>query len=411
MTFLAQPGFPALEPPSAARHAIPVMITPWYGGTHGGVAVAVEGLVHALHENGTPAPVVHLDWEGLRPRRSIGAAGELVTELCVRGAGSARGRLRHRVGFHVRKRVAAATLGRLVQEHGVRVAHFHYVAFGMEVLVRLAREAGLGVVTTFHGSDVNVLLQEPATEDLVRELIGLSDRVVAVSGALAERLIESVPTAAPKTSVIYNAIPLNLARPAGEASHSEHARPEWDGLLVGKLIHRKGGDVLLDAAARLVSARPDLRVALAGSGEEESALRAQARGLGIEENVVFLGELARPDLLDAYRRSRVILAPSRAEGVPMVLFESQWLGIPTVASAVGGIPEMITDGENGFLVKADDAAATAAAWMRLLEDDALRHAIGARAAALARERYAPRVMAVEYQRLYDGVATDAPIAG
>jgi glycosyltransferase involved in cell wall biosynthesis len=365
----------------------------------------VEGLVHALHESGTPAPVIHLDWEGFRPRRSTGGSGERITELCVRGANFARGPLKHRAGFYVRKRVAAAALDALVEAEGIRVAHFHYVGFGMEVLMQLAREAGLGVVTTFHGSDVNVLLQAPETEALVREMIALSDRVVAVSRALADRLLESAPSAASRTSVIYNSIPTNLVRLAAEDRGTAPERPAWDGLFVGKLIERKGGDVLLDAAARVAREFPDLRLALAGSGEEEGPWREQARRLGIGDNVVFLGELRRGDLLDAYRRARVIVAPSRAEGLPLILFESQWLGVPTVATAVGGIPELVEDGENGFLVPADDPEATAAAWLRLLRDDALRRAMGARATALARERFAPSVMAEAYQRLYDGIGS------
>lgn len=384
------------------------MITPWYGGTNGGVAVAVEGLVEALDERGTFAPVVRLDWEALRPRRSAGRSGEPITDLCVRGAAYASGTLRQRTGFTLRKRLAAATLDRLVQEHGVRVAHFHFAESGMEVLMQLARRAGLGIVTTFHGSDVNVQLHDPATEGLVRELIALSDRIVAVSDALAHRLLESAPAAAERTSVIYNAIPAHLAHLASDGSRATPAPTRWDGLLVGKLIKRKGGDVLIDAVARLVRIKPDLRVAFAGSGEEEQAWRDQARRLGVADNVIFLGELAREDLLDAYRRTRVIIATSRDEGLPMILFESQWLGIPAVASAVGGIPEMITDGENGFLVPPEDPDATAEAWRQLLCDDELHRTMGATAASRAHERFAPSVMADAYQRLYDEVAAHAP---
>lgn len=393
------------------RRVNPVIVTPWYGGTNGGVAVAVEGLVHALRDQGADAPVVRLDWEGLRPRRITGGMGELVTDLCVRGTACTQGPLRRRAGFYVRKRVAADTLKRLVQEYDVRVAHFHYVAFGMEVLMELARKAGLPIVTTFHGSDVNVLLGAPDTEDLVREMITISDRVVAVSQALADRLLEQAPAAAERTSVIYNAIPPNLSRLAGAVGSSTPVSAEWDGLLVGKLIHRKGGDVLLDAAAQLVGDNPRLRIAFAGAGEEEEPWRARAYELGIAENVVFLGELARQELLEAYQRARVIIAPSRAEGLPMVLFESQWLGIPAVASEVGGIPELITHGENGFLVPPDDPAATADAWRRLLEDDALRRSMGARASALARDRFAPKAMADAYQRVYEDVGARPSMVG
>lgn len=393
------------------RRVNPVIVTPWYGGTNGGVAVAVEGLVHALRDQGADAPVVRLDWEGLRPRRITGGMGELITDLCVRGTEGTHGPLRSRAGFYVRKRVAADALKRLVQEYDVRVAHFHYVAFGMEVLMGLARKAGLPIVTTFHGSDVNVLLGAPDTKDLVQEMITVSDRVVAVSQALADRLLEQAPAAAERTSVIYNAIPSNLSRLIGGVGDRPSASAEWDGLLVGKLIHRKGGDVLLDAAAQLVGEYPRLRLAFAGAGEEEGPWKARAQKLGIAENVVFLGELDRQELLDAYQRARTIIAPSRAEGLPMVLFESQWLGIPAVASDVGGIPELIAHGENGFLVPPDDPTATANAWRRLLEDDSLRTSMSARASEVARERFAPKAMADAYQRLYQDVGARPSMVG
>lgn len=382
-----------------------LIITPWYGGTQGGVAVATESLAHALLESGARCAVIRLAADGIIPQRSIGTAGEQIVDLCVRSDASARGTLLHRAGYHVRRRIAAGSLRRLIAEHDVRIAHFHYAMPGMEVLMRLAREAGLGVVTTFHGADVNSTLLDPATRPLVEEIIALSDRVTVVSRTLHERVLDAVPSVAPRLSVIHNVVPTAFAR-ATSAAPAPAGETRWDVLLVGQLIPRKGGDVLLDALARVVRVVPDVRVALAGAGSFGTALREQAARLGVTDNVHFLGEISRDALRDAYGETRILAIPSRSEGLPLVLLESQWLGIPAVASGVDGLPEAISDGENGLLVPPEDPDALAAALIRLLTDDTLRSALGAGAARRARERFAPPVMARAFQNVYAAACAD-----
>jgi glycosyltransferase involved in cell wall biosynthesis len=378
-----------------------LIVTPWYGGTHGGVAVATESLAHALIARGGTCVVLRIAPDGFLPRRSIGVAGEEIIDICIRDDSFARGTARQRVGHALRRRVLEWTISRLIRNNGIRVAHFHFAIQGFDSLMRSARNAGLVVVTTFHGADVNKTLQEPATRDLVRDMTLLSDHVTVVSRTLHDRLLAEVPEVAGRLSLVHNVVPTNFAQAVENAGAADHPPVRWDVLLVGQLIARKGGDVLLDALAQVIETAPGTRVALAGSGDMEAALRSQAGRLGLAGLVEFLGELSRDQLLGAYRTTRVLVIPSRSEGLPLVLLEALWIGLPVVASAVDGLPEVINDGKNGLLVPPEDPGALAGAILRILTDESFSASLAKNARQGARHQFAPAVMADRFAALYD----------
>lgn len=378
-----------------------LIITPWYGGTQGGVAVATESLAHALLEAGGDCAIIMITPDGFRATTSRGSAGEEIVKLCIRTEVSRAGSLRQRLGYHLRAWNAERIMRRLIRAHDLRVAHFNFTDPGYDALMRLARKLGLGIVTTFHGAEVNFELQNTATSAAVRTMIQSSDRVTVVSKALHDRLLTSVPEARESLTLIHNTVPTSFARATGDPSSVRvEAKRRWDVLLVGRLTHLKGGDVLLDAVAEVVRVRPDTRVAFVGTGEFETALREQATRLGVSGRVDFLGNLSRGALIDVYRQSRIVAIPSRSEGLPLVFLEAQWLGIPVVASAVGGLPEAITDEENGLLVPAEDPDALASSVLRALNDRPLYDRLGANARRIAAERLSPAVVVRRFQEVY-----------
>jgi glycosyltransferase involved in cell wall biosynthesis len=378
-----------------------LIITPWYGGTQGGVAVATESLAHALLETGGDCAIILVMPDGLRATTSRGSAGEEIVNLCVRAEASRVGSMTQRLGYRLRAWNAERIMRRLIRAHDLRVAHFHFTDPGYDVLMRLARKLGLGIVTTFHGAEVNSELQDPATSAAVRAMIRSSDRVTVVSQTLLDRVITSVPEAIESLSLIHNTVPTSFARATGDASSVRaETKPRWDVLLVGSLIHRKGGDVLLDALAEVVHVLPHTRVAFAGTGDFETTLREQAVRLGLSGSVDFLGGVSRGALTEVYRQSRILAVPSRSEGLPLVLLEAQWLGIPAVASAVDGLPEAIADGENGLLVPAEDPPELARALIRALSDGPLYEWLRANALRIAGDRFSPAVMARRFQEVY-----------
>jgi len=152
-------------------------------------------------------------------------------------------------------------------------------------------------------------------------------------------------------------------------------------LSVGRAVEKKGYDDLLPALARLPSGL-DWRFEHVGGGPELSGLKDTARALGIAGRVTWFGALAQPDVLARYRAADVFVLSSRVagdgdrDGLPNVLMEAQSQGLPCVATAVSGIPELIENGVTGLLVPPRDRGALADAIARLVADPALRARLG-----------------------------------
>ena len=183
-----------------------------------------------------------------------------------------------------------------------------------------------------------------------------------------------------------------------------------DIVYAGVLIPRKGLHHLLNAFANLDHPRAQLRLV----GEAENAayaesLRRQALALGIESRVRFAGAVSQRELAAQFAYARVLVLPSLSEGLGRVVVEAMLLGLPVIGSRVGGIPDMISDGENGYLVEAGDEAELTAALRRVYEDDV--RAMGEKARAFAEDFFSPQKYVEGYRQLFAlalGEAADRP---
>jgi len=147
-------------------------------------------------------------------------------------------------------------------------------------------------------------------------------------------------------------------------------------LFVGRLAGVKGMPVLLDAVAQLKANHPDVVLSVAGDGPDRERLADHARRLGIESNVKFLGYQSQAQVRELLQSTDVFVMASFAEGVPVVLMEAMAAGVPVVATQIAGIPELVEDGTNGYLVPPGDADAVARRVDALLADAALRNRFG-----------------------------------
>lgn len=198
----------------------------------------------------------------------------------------------------------------------------------------------------------------------------LVQRLLANSTHTASVVTRSLPWLARRMTVVYN----GFRFPPPAAPRPRAVGDPATLVVVGRLNPRKGQDVAIDALARLVDEGRDCRLRLVGStypGYEwvEADLRAKAAALGLGDRVELPG--FNPDQWGAYAQSDVALVPSLTEPFGNVAVEAMAMGLPVVASRVGGLREIVEDGATGLLVEPGDAAALAAAVRRLLDDPVL----------------------------------------
>jgi glycosyltransferase involved in cell wall biosynthesis len=171
----------------------------------------------------------------------------------------------------------------------------------------------------------------------------------------------------------YGDLDLFLTDPPADAPR----RP--DALFVGALEAPKSVDVLIEAWRDVRDRVPGARLTIVGAGSHESALRRQAALASLDGSVRFAGSVPRERVRGLLDASRVLVLPSRSEGLGRVILEAFARGRPVVASNVGGIPELVDDGVTGRLVPAEDPEALAKALAELLADPSLSTAMGAAA--------------------------------
>ena len=158
--------------------------------------------------------------------------------------------------------------------------------------------------------------------------------------------------------------------------------------VAGRLTAQKALGDTLEALARV----PDVTLLVLGDGPERAELERRAGELGLADRVRFLGAGTRDDVIALFRAVDAALLTSAWENLPHTLLEALATGTPVIATAVGGIPEVVRDGENGLLVPPRDIAAIASAIDRLVHDDALRASLAAAAAPSVEELAEPRIL-------------------
>jgi glycosyltransferase involved in cell wall biosynthesis len=166
-------------------------------------------------------------------------------------------------------------------------------------------------------------------------------------------------------------------------------------LVAANLVRRKGVDVLLTALARLAT---PATLWVAGEGPERRPLEASASRLGLTDRVRFLGR--RDDVPDLLEACDAFVLPSRQEGLGIAALEAMARGRAVVASSVGGLCDLVIDGETGLLVPPDDPEALAAALARVLTDPAFSERLGAAGALRVEDTFRADAMVASYEMLY-----------
>ncbi|HEV6964112.1 glycosyltransferase [Roseateles sp.] len=285
-----------------------------------------------------------------------------------------------KVGMRWQPDAMARASARWIDRHGLEfdLIDAHYFYPDGVAAAQLARRYGKPLMITARGSDLNLIGQDPLARRRMLDACEQAGACVGVSRALVDILRGwGVPDR--KLHVIRNGVDLDRFAPqdrgaARAALGLDASAPLL--LSVGNLLELKGHALIVEAVHALAEAWPTLQLVIAGEGPERARLQAQIAGLGLAGRVRLLGAVANADLGTWYAAADLFLLPSSREGLPNALLEALACGTPVLATAVGGIPEVLEGAPAaGELLAERSAAAIAEALRRWLPRDPDRAAI------------------------------------
>jgi N-acetyl-alpha-D-glucosaminyl L-malate synthase BshA len=257
------------------------------------------------------------------------------------------------------------------------------------------------VITTLHGTDITVVGSDPSYSETVAFCIDQSDGVTAVSESLKADTYRSLPIRSP-IEVIPNFLDCDRYAPRPDPVLRARLCPpdRYDGLLLHVSNFRpvKRLDVVLEIFRR-VRARRRVKLLLAGDGPERERIAQIAAEADLSEHLDILGE--QDDVRQLLSNADVFLLPSAQESFGLAAAEAMACGTPVVASRVGGLPEVITHGETGFLHAPDDVDGMAASALALLDDPGLRARIATAARAAIADRFCEGRIVPLYEAFYE----------
>jgi N-acetyl-alpha-D-glucosaminyl L-malate synthase BshA len=290
------------------------------------------------------------------------------------------------------------------RDHGLDVLHVHYAVphATAAILARsmLPPELQPRVVATLHGTDTTLLGRDPAYGPAIRHALACSDAVTAVSNFLQQETLRLLVVERP-IEVIYNFFaPRPPHRSREEVRHELGLTHETLLMHSSNLRPLKRIDVLLEAVALLEPRDAFKLLILAGGDFRQFA--GDVERLGLASRVIVHDNVRHVE--DYLQAADLSLVTSDTESFCLSILEAMCFAVPSVATRVGGIPEVIDDGVTGSLVPAGDAGAFAAATQSLIDDAAHRRTLGLAAQKAARQRFSADIIVSEYEALYRRLA-------
>lgn len=384
-----------------------LIVMPWQVTDQGGVNGVVRHLIREMNLGGKYKPVLlENDWSRkdpyykpwddtptfrMRLRTPVGTGPAQHCRICSLAA------------YVVTLPAALYEITRLVKRFRVKVINIHYpsVSSVVFVILKKLRLFRGKLILTFHNSDATENLKlRGINRRLYNMALRDADVIVSVSKQLVGAIINDVPEAGSKVEVIYNGV--ELRRFPERSVRVYDSEPKKCGrtiICVAAFELRKGIDVLLRAFAGVRSVHDDVRLLVVGeSGGDDDTLMELAGRLGVAPYVEWRCGVSADEVARLMMRADLFVLPSRDEGFPLALLEAGAAALPVVATRVGGVPELIVDGENGLLVDSEDSVALTAALLRALNDPTMVGA-GARLRKIVAESFTWEAMYRHYERV------------
>lgn len=299
----------------------------------------------------------------------------------------------------------ASKIAEVAERENLDIIHAHY-ALPHAVCAYLAKQMlkrNIGIVTTLHGTDITVLGYDPSLKDLIRFAIEASDRVTAVSSALAAETYDLIKPEK-KIETIYNFIDERVYLKKNTRSIKEKYGISPDEKVVVHVSNFRKVKRVQDVihVFRNIVNQTKAKLLLVGDGPEKSVACELVRKYGLENQVMLLGNQDRVEEL--YSISDVKLLLSEKESFGLVLLEAMACGVPCIGTNVGGIPEVIKNNVSGFLVDIGDIEDASAKALRILEDEQLSKQFTDAALHMLKNAFSSQKIVSEYEQIYADLA-------
>jgi N-acetyl-alpha-D-glucosaminyl L-malate synthase BshA len=298
----------------------------------------------------------------------------------------------------------AAKIREVAVQHGLDIVHSHYAipyatsAFlAKEMLKTVGRD--LKTVTTLHGTDITLVGVMPSFYEITRFSISKSDAITAVSRFLQGETVETFKIERP-IRVIHNFVDTDEFRPVRDPETRSRFAREDEGLLVHVSNFRKVKNVptVIDVFCEVRRSQP-VKLLLVGDGPELETIERMAAERGVSDDVLFLGDQAF--IAGILTAADVFLLPSEHESFGLAALEAMSCGVPVVASNIGGLHEVVRDGETGFLFDPHDVRGMSETVAALLRDEGRRRAVGLKARERVEREFGRERIVGQYVSLYE----------
>lgn len=300
----------------------------------------------------------------------------------------------------------ASKMAEVAKREQLDLLHVHY-AIPHAICAFLAKQMvgdDLKIVTTLHGTDITVLGYDQSLSDLIRFGIEASDKVTAVSNALANQTYELIQSN--KTiETVYNFID-DRVYSKKDAAHlkREYGIHEDEKVVIHVSNFRKVKRVQdVVYSFQLIQRQINSKLLLVGDGPEMTFVSKLVRELGITDKVLFLGK--QDNLEELYSLSDVMLLLSEKESFGLVLLEAMACGVPCIGTNTGGIPEVINEGQTGYLCEVGDIETVSQRAIQLLSNEELHKKMSEYAVCTARQAFHSDKIVSQYESIYYNLLT------
>jgi N-acetyl-alpha-D-glucosaminyl L-malate synthase BshA len=300
-------------------------------------------------------------------------------------------------------------MAEVAESYRLDLLHVHY-AIPHSIAAMLAQQMLAGTrrlpyITTLHGTDITLVGADPSYFGITKFSIEKSDGITSISDNLRDQTIE-IFGVRNEIRVIKNFVNCDLYSPDNEKKGADAYAPNGEKLLI-HLSNFRPVKRVLDCIRILAEVRKSVpaRLLMVGDGPERGPAEHLARSLKVDPHVLFLGKQNHVERLIPL--AHVLLMPSEMESFGLAALEAMACGVVPVATRVGGVPELITDGEDGYLEAVGDIEAQAARVVSLLTDDALHWRLAKAGRWNAGERFCTDRIIPQYERYYTDVVNAA----